>query len=114
MHSLPLLALLLTAMASAQAPASVTGIATVTDGDTLQIRGIKIRLHGIDAPESSQTCTRAGQTYGCGRGAAFALADLVRGRNVTCKRRDTDRYGCMVGVCTVGGNGINRTLVTQG
>jgi len=46
---------------------------------------------------------RGGQPYGCGREAAFALADFVRGRNVTCLRRDTDRYGRMVGVCTVGG-----------
>ncbi|MBB5235952.1 MULTISPECIES: excalibur calcium-binding domain-containing protein [Deinococcus] len=111
-HLLP--ALLLTATASAQVPASVTGIPTVTDGDTLQIRTTKIRLYGVDAPESSQTCLRAGQTYGCGREAAFALADLVRNKNVTCLRRDTDRYGRMVAVCTVGGTEINRWLVEQG
>lgn len=33
---------------------TITGVASVTDGDTLEIRGTRIRLHGIDAPESSQ------------------------------------------------------------
>jgi succinoglycan biosynthesis protein ExoI len=28
----------------------------VTDGDTIEIRGERIRLHGIDAPESGQWC----------------------------------------------------------
>ncbi|MFC5849376.1 excalibur calcium-binding domain-containing protein [Deinococcus petrolearius] len=107
-------ALLLTVTAYAQVPASVTGISTVTDGDTLQIRGVKIRLHGVDAPESAQQCRRNGALYGCGREAAFALADLVGARNVTCLRRDTDSYGRMVGVCTVGGVEVNRWLVEQG
>ena len=109
-----LIPLLLLSTAAAQVPATVTGIPTVTDGDTLQIRGVKVRLHGINAPESSQTCTRAGKLYGCGREAAFALADLVRNKTVTCTRKDTDRYGRMVGVCSVGGIEINRWLVQQG
>jgi endonuclease YncB( thermonuclease family) len=36
---------------------SITGIASVTDGDSLEIRGTRIRLHGIDTPESRQLCT---------------------------------------------------------
>lgn len=115
MPLLPLIALLLTATATAQTlAAQVVGIPTVTDGDTLQIREVKIRLYGVDAPESSQTCVRQRQVYGCGREAAFALADLVRGKNVTCVRRDTDRYGRMVAVCTVSGTEINRWLVERG
>lgn len=109
---LPLL--LLTTAAHAQVPPTITGIPTVTDGDTLQIRGTKIRLHGVDAPESSQQCRRDGALYGCGREAAFALADLVRGKNVTCIRKDVDRYGRMVAVCTVGSTEVNRWLVAQG
>ncbi len=50
------------APAAAQVPATVSGIPTVTNGDTLVIRGVKVRLYGIDAPESSQTCIRAGKT----------------------------------------------------
>lgn len=114
MKRLALLPLTFLTMAAAQAPTTVTGIPTVTDGDTLVIRGVKVRLHGVDAPESSQTCTRAGRAYGCGREAAFALADLVANKTVTCVRRDTDRYGRMVGVCRVGETEINRAMVTQG
>lgn len=104
----------LIATAHARVPASITGVPTVTDGDTLQIRQTKIRLYGVDAPESSQQCMRGGTRYACGREAAFALANLVRNKNVTCRRRDTDRYGRMVAVCTVGGREINRWLVEQG
>ena len=46
----------------------IAGTATVVDGDTVKIRGIRIRLHGIDAPESKQQCRRAnGERWRCGR-----------------------------------------------
>ena len=34
----------------------LVGRASVIDGDTLEIHGTRIRLWGIDAPESSQLC----------------------------------------------------------
>ena len=34
---------------------TVTGVAEVFDGDTLDIGPVRIRLHGIDAPESGQS-----------------------------------------------------------
>ena len=48
----------------------ITGTASVTDGDTIKIHGERIRLHGIDAPESRQLCTLGGESWQCGKDAA--------------------------------------------
>jgi endonuclease YncB( thermonuclease family) len=93
----------------------ITGQASVIDGDTIEIAGARIRLHGIDAPESRQTCQDvAGREYRCGQKAAFALADGIGRATVSCEPRDTDRYGRVVAVCQARGADINRMLVRQG
>lgn len=93
-----------------------TGIPSVVDGDTLDLRGTRFRLHGVDAPESSQTCLKGAQVYRCGQQVALALADHIGKRNVTCEEGDRDRYGRVVAVCrmTATGEDLNRWLVRQG
>ncbi len=49
-----IIALVLIALLPAVALADMTGQASVIDGDTIEVHGTRIRLHGIDAPESGQ------------------------------------------------------------
>jgi hypothetical protein len=90
----------LTLAASAREPAApIVGRASVIDGDTIEIRGQRIRLFGIDAPEGRQTCTDAkGAAYRCGQKAAQALDYRISDGVVTCEPKDRDRYGRIRGV----------------
>ena len=107
-------ALLLTVGPAVGAEA-IVGRASVTDGDTIVIRGTRIRLHGIDAPESAQTCQNTvGRAYRCGQEAALALSDRIGASPIACEPRDTDRYGRTVAVCRTGFEDLNRWMVTQG
>ncbi|EDM71428.1 succinoglycan biosynthesis protein [Roseobacter sp. AzwK-3b] len=93
----------------------LVGVASVIDADTLEIRGVRIRSHGIDAPESQQLCTNpSGQQWGCGQQAAFALSDRIGRRTVNCAVRDVDRYDRAIAVCTQDNQDLNRWLVSEG
>jgi endonuclease YncB( thermonuclease family) len=94
---------------------TIVGRASVIDGDTIEIRGTRIRLAGVDAPESRQTCRGGdGLQYPCGRRAAFALADKVGAGNLACAVEDQDRYGRSVATCRLGAEDINGWLVSSG
>src|SRR5262249_62398123 len=56
---------------------AITGVATVRDGDTVEIHGRPIRLYGIDAPEGRQVCRRDGRDWRWGQAAAPALAGPI-------------------------------------
>ncbi len=68
---------LVLALIATPALADVAGTASVIDGDTLEIHGQRIRLHGIDAPESRQLCRLDGKPWQCGKDAANALAEKI-------------------------------------
>lgn len=109
-----LLALTMATIMPAQATDTLTGIPTVIDGDTIDIHGQRIRLHGIDAPESKQICLSAGKKYRCGQKAALALSDRIGRRSLTCRAKDTDRYGRVIAVCFKGQEDLNGWLVSEG
>ena len=93
---------------------TLSGRASVVDGDTLDVGGVRIRLHGVDAPESRQTCVAGGRRWACGERATRALAGLVAGRTASCEERDRDRYGRIVAVCFSAGRDVNAWMVSQG
>lgn len=94
--------------------AEITGRPRVIDGDTLEVAGQRIRLHGIDAPESRQLCRRDGEPWRCGKDATSALKTFLGNRPVSCKELDRDRYRRIVAKCTVEQTDIGRWLVTEG
>lgn len=92
----------------------LAGRASVIDGDTLEIAGHRIRIHGIDAPEARQTCKRAGSEWRCGQAAALALADWLGSARVACRPIERDRYGRTVARCAKAGQDVAGWLVSQG
>ena len=114
MRRLIFLLAMLFVISAHDAVAEIAGRASVIDGDTIEIGGQRIRLHGIDTPESAQLCYLGGEPYRCGQQAALALADKLGEKTVRCAAKDVDRYGRTVAVCFVGGDDINRWMTVQG
>jgi endonuclease YncB( thermonuclease family) len=106
---------LLSSTPTAAATDPLEGQASVVDGDTIEIHGQRIRLAGIDAPESEQLCRDADSAlYRCGQKAANDLAAFIDRRPVECIEIDRDRYGRAVAVCKVGGVDLANWLVRNG
>lgn len=97
----------------------LAGDAIVIDGDTLEIRGQRVRLLGIDAPESKQTCVRPdGESWLCGKDAASALSNKINKETVSCATDNNrlDRYSRVIAVCRLinSGEDLNSWMVRQG
>ena len=93
---------------------TISGRATVVDGDSLEIDGMSIRLFGIDAPEGRQTCLRDGAVWRCGATAAGELRALVGTQSIVCTERDVDSYGRSVAVCSNGEIDLGSAMVRAG
>ena len=97
--------------ASAQ---TLTGQARIIDADTVEIAGERLRLEGIDAPESRQTCKRDGKRYDCGKEAASALRVKIGKSSITCQGATRDQYDRLIAVCYLDELDLNGWLVHQG
>ncbi len=85
-------------------------VVEVTDGDTFGVRRsvggeVTIRLHGIDAPETSQPG---------GRAAAQAARQYIGGQNVRVQVEDIGRYGRAVARVEVQGGDLGGMLIRDG
>ena len=95
-------------------PDTLHGPAFVVDGDSLEIIGSRVRLHGIDAPEAEQDCEKDGHNWACGREAGAALRRKINGRTVDCDPIEFDRYDRILARCRVGDEELNAWLVRNG
>src|SRR5690606_24543368 len=93
---------------------TLEGVGRVVDGDTLDVGGVRVRLHGVDAFERDQTCDRPGGAWACGAAATTALKARAEGRRLACEVRDVDRYGRQVSRCEGDGVDVALGLVENG
>ena len=110
-----LLFLLGLGLAGAQAESVVNGMPTIIDGDSLEVSGKRLQLHGIDAPEPGEFCEKAnGRSFDCGRIARSALLDLTAGVEVTCQTIDKPSGVTQPATCAAGGFSLNRNMIYTG
>jgi endonuclease YncB( thermonuclease family) len=117
--------LLLSPVAHAKDPIrTIEGVVTkVSDGDTINVTDslgtkVKVRLYGIDAPETEKSNKRTGhiskpgQPYG--EEAYQALRSMVYRKVVKLDIMAIDRYKRSVGIVWLDGKNINKEMVAQG
>ena len=93
----------------------IYGLPIITDGDTIKISNNKIRLHGIDAPERKQKCTKNNKKYNCGAVATKALTKKIGIKLVKClTQKNKDKYNRFIGICFVEQEDLNKWMVKNG
>jgi endonuclease YncB( thermonuclease family) len=112
-------------------PAADADRYAVVDGDTLALWpqhcllsqvGVgclseRLRLYGVDAFESTQTCRDAkGTLWRCGAVATERLRQLVRQPDFACHvdPEFVDRHAREFAACTAGGRDVGALLVSEG
>jgi endonuclease YncB( thermonuclease family) len=96
---------------------ALIGRASIIDGDTIELNEERIRLNGIDAPETAQRCRNEnGKAYRCETVPAEALDRLLAASRPTrCEFVERDRYGRFVGDCyRADGTSVSAYLVRNG
>ncbi|MGY3439173.1 thermonuclease family protein [Marinovum sp. KMM 9879] len=101
-------------MAQAVTP-EISGVTRVIDADTLDVDGTRIRLFGIDAVETRQTCRHPTRgVWPCGRDVTREVSVWLDGETLRCLPRDTDRYGRVVAICYLKEADVGGVLVESG
>lgn len=84
----------------------------VIDGDTFSLGGQRIRVAGIDAPETHPA--RCAQEAQLGAAATQKLAELLRGGTLWISGEKTDRYGRSVRTVRVNGVDVADAMIGSG
>ena len=93
----------------------MTGPAGMLSGDTLEIGGERVRLHGVDAPGLAQRCRRdAGIEWRCGFLARTELVRHINDRPVACEDEGQDAFGQRLATCRVEASSLGARLVERG
>lgn len=96
--------------AYAQKGTFIVGVASVTDGDTIEIHGTQIRPQGYDTPEEGKRCGDI-NVY---QKSALALSELIGRKVVSCVDTGQRNNGRVVAVCSVGGVDLGDHIVGLG
>jgi endonuclease YncB( thermonuclease family) len=90
------------------------GTNCVVDGDTFWFAGQKIRIAGIDTPETHPA--RCAEEAARGRAATLRLHALLNAGPFSLHSidRDTDRYGRLLRNVTRGGRDLGDVLIAEG
>lgn len=93
----------------------ISSKARVVDGDSLELKGQKVRLVGIDAPELNQICQNNQGDYSCGQKARDHLRYLINNaEKVDCLGEGDDKYGRLLAECFIGDMSLNSQMVQDG
>ena len=111
--SLALAALLACAALPAQAQ-TVSGRAIVLDGETLEVRGARLKLLAIDAADDHVCEATDDARWRCGPRAATALEELLEETVVTCTLRERDLLGRAIATCSLGAIDLSLWLIRNG
>ena len=112
---LPFLITLLLSLPTSS-PAGQFKVMRVYDGDTMKAEGsdieIKVRLVGIDAPETSKKKRETGQPYS--QQAKKYLTDLILKKTIDIRGYGLDRYNRILGLIYLNGRNINLEMIKTG
>lgn len=98
-------------------------VSKVSDGDTIHVTDpqgtkVKVRLYGIDAPETEKSnkktghVSKAGQPYG--EEAYQALYKKINRKSVKLEVMAVDQYKRSVGIVYLNGKNVNLEMVAEG
>jgi endonuclease YncB( thermonuclease family) len=104
-------ALLLALAIPAEAGERLAGRAHVTDGDTISVGGVAVRLKGVAAPEVAHFGD-PGEPGGIE--AKRFMVELVEGQTVVCDLTQERTHGRRVGWCYRDGQDIAEALIRAG